>query len=186
MSCCRLETERLLLRPPEAGDIARIVPLLGDYAVARNLSRVPHPYGAEDAQSFISRAAEERALGQTHVFAIVPKSDGALAGTCGLHLKDDGVFEFGYWLGQPYWGRGLASEAARRLAAFAFHDLDAPTLRAGWFHDNPASGHVLDKLGAVPAGVEHRDCLARGHAVYCHMVVLDRENFRRRQRKPGP
>lgn len=181
MPCCRLETERLLLRPPEAGDVARIVPLIGDYAVAKNLSRVPHPYAEEDAKTFLAKADEERALGQSHVFAIVPKSEGALVGTCGLHLKDDGVFEFGYWLGQPYWGKGYASEAAKRLVAFAFHDLDVSILRAGYYHDNPVSGRVLAKLGCVTAGVEHRDCLARGHAVYCHMVVLDRENFGRRK-----
>jgi [ribosomal protein S5]-alanine N-acetyltransferase len=184
MSCCRLESERLLLRPPVAGDIARIVALIGDYDVAKNLSTVPHPYSEEDAKNFLAKQVESRARGQSHVFAIVPKSEGAQIGSCGVHLKEDGIFEFGYWLGKPFWGQGYASEAARRLVGFAFRDLDAPVLRAGWFHDNPASGRVLEKLGAVPAGVEHRDCLARGHAVYCHMVVLDREFFGRKQRKP--
>jgi RimJ/RimL family protein N-acetyltransferase len=178
-----LETERLLLRPPEAGDTPRIVTLIGDYDIAKNLSTAPHPYGEEDAKNFLARQEEGRARGQSHVFAIVPRDEGALIGSCGLHLKDDGVFEIGYWLGKPYWGQGYASEAARRLAGFGFHDLDAPVLRAGYFHDNPASGRVLEKLGAVPAGVEHRDCLARGHAVYCHMVVLDRKHFGRKQRR---
>jgi len=181
MSCCRLETERLLLRPLEASDISRLVPLIGDYEVAKNLSRVPYPYSEDQAREFLEKAALERARGESYAFAATLKTDGVLIGGCGVHLKDDGMFEIGYWLGKPYWGRGYASEAARRLAGFAFAELKAPVLKARYFHDNPASGHVLKKLGAVPAGAEHVDCLARGHAVYCHKVVVDRENFGRRR-----
>ena len=50
-----LETERLLLRPPEAGDMPAMVPLVGDYDVAKNLSRVPHPYMRRDAEEFIAQ-----------------------------------------------------------------------------------------------------------------------------------
>jgi len=64
----------------------------------------------------------------------------------GSHL-DDGTFEFGYWLGKPYWKQGYATEAARRLVAFAFDDMKADYVWAGWFHDNPRSGNVLAKLG---------------------------------------
>ena len=170
-----------MLRPPEAGDIPRLVPLLNDYGVARNLSRVPYPYTEAHAREFLERGRRDRALGQAYPFAALRKADGLLIGGCGLRLKDDGVFELGYWLGKPYWMQGYASEAARRVACFAFRDLKAPTLKASYFHDNPASGHVLKKLGGVPAGVGHIDCVARGHAVYCHKVVLDRENFGRKQ-----
>ena len=183
MSCCRLETERLLLRPQGADDIPAIVSLLNDFDVAKNLATVPHPYTEEHAHAFLARGADDRARGQAYPFALFLKANGALIGGCGLRLKDDGVFEMGYWLGRPFWGQGYASEAARRVAGFAFHNLDAPTLRASYFHDNPASGHVLEKLGCVPAGVEHIDCLARGHAVYSHRVVLDRENFGRNREK---
>ena len=181
MSCCRLETERLLLRPQGANDIPAIVSLLNDFDISKNLARVPYPYTEDQAREFLARAVEDRAKGQSYPFAVTRKEDDALIGGCGLRLKDDGVFELGYWLGRPYWGQGYASEAARRVAGFAFHNLDAPTIRASYFHDNPASGHVLEKLGCVPAGVEHIDCLARGHAVYSHRVVLDRENFGRKK-----
>jgi [ribosomal protein S5]-alanine N-acetyltransferase len=183
MSCCRLETERLLLRPQGADDIPRIVPLLNDFDVSKNLASVPYPYTEEHGHAFLARGTEDRARGQAYSFAITLRQDGTLIGGCGLRLKDDGVFELGYWLGRPYWSKCYASEAARRTAAFAFHSLDAPVIRASYFHDNPASGHVLEKLGAVPAGVQHIDCLARGHAVYCHQVVLDRENFGRNREK---
>ncbi len=176
MSCTRLETERLLLRPPSLADVASVVAIANDYDVAKNLSKLPHPYTQKDAEDFVARASENRALGSDFAFAITRKHDGAYMGGICLHLKD-GKFEFGYWLGKPYWRQGYATEAARRLVAFAFHDLKADSVWAGWYHDNPASGHVLEKLGCKPNGAEPRDCLARGHAVYCHLVILSREDF---------
>jgi ribosomal-protein-alanine N-acetyltransferase len=176
MSCCRLESERLLLRPPEPRDVPAIVTWIGDWDVAKNLSKCPHPYTEEHAQEFLLRAAEGRAKGTDFGFAITRKSDGCYLGQIGLHLKD-GTFEVGYWLGKPFWFQGFASEAARRVVAFAFRDLRAETVWAGWFHDNPRSGHVLEKLGCRPNGQEPRACLARGHEVLCNLVVLSRADF---------
>jgi len=183
MPCSQLQTERLLLRPQTAADIPSLVSLLNDFEVAKNLARVPHPYTEDHARSFLVRGAEERAKGIAYPFAMIAKSDGTLIGGCGLHLKDDGVFELGYWIGRPFWGRGYASEGARRLAAFAFYDLKAARLSAGWFHGNPASGRVLEKLGGVFAGGEQRESLARGEAVGLHDVepaecVEERERAR--------
>jgi len=180
MSCRRLETERLLLRPPEASDIAAMVALANDYDVAKNLSRLPHPYGEDDAKSFIAHADEGRAKGSDFNFAIIGKRDDAFMGVVGARLRDNGLFEIGYWLGKPYWGQGYATEAARKLAGFTFHALKATKVTAGYFHDNPASAHVLEKVGFRPDGASQRDCLARGHTVYCLGMLLERENFGRR------
>ena len=178
MPSCRLETERLLLRPLEVADIPALVPLIGDFDVAKNLSRVPYPYTNEHARAFIELTVQTRAAGTDFNFAITRKTDGIYMGGCGVHAKD-GAFEFGYWLGKPFWGQGYATETARRLVEFAFEEMAVPGLVAGWFHDNPASGRVLEKLGCVPDGAGQRDCLARGHAVYCHNVKLDHESFER-------
>ena len=68
-------------------------------------------------------------------------------GGCGLHTHN-GELELGYWYGKPYWKMGYATEAARRVLEFAFDELKAPAVWAGWFHDNPNSGHVLGKLAS--------------------------------------
>jgi ribosomal-protein-alanine N-acetyltransferase len=176
MSCCRLETERLLLRPPEQRDAPAIVSGIGDWDVAKNLSKCPHPYREEYAHEFLARAVEGLAAGTDFNFAIERCDDDAYVGQIGLHLKN-GKFEIGYWLGKPYWGRGYASEAARRVALFGFKSLKAESIWAGWFHDNPASGHVLEKLGCRPDGQEPRHCVARGHEVMCNLVILSRADF---------
>jgi len=171
---CILESERLLLRPPGRRDIPAIVPLANDFDVAKNLSRLPHPYTAQDGENFVVMAEEKRAAGTDFSFAITRKSDGAFIGCTGLHLKD-GQFEFGYWLGKPYWRSGYATEAAARLVAFAFDEMRADTVWAGWFHDNPRSGNVLAKLGCVPLGFDKRFCLARNMEIGCNLVSLSRE-----------
>jgi RimJ/RimL family protein N-acetyltransferase len=168
----RLETERLILRPPTMADVAAFVPLIADFDVARNLSSVPHPYTEEAGRAFILRAQERRAAGGDHAFAIVRKADDAYIGAAGVHPERN--WEFGYWIGKPYWRNGYATEAARRIVRFAFEDLDTDYLTAGWFFDNPVSGRILEKLGCVPNGIEERECLARGGTVACNKVVITR------------
>jgi RimJ/RimL family protein N-acetyltransferase len=145
---------------------------LSDYDVARMTSRVPHPYGESDAEAFI-------ASGEANRFVIERKGDGLFMGMAGIHA-DDG-YEFGYWLGRPFWGFGYATEAAQRLVSYAFTVLDVNQLHAGWFYDNPASGHVLAKLGARHNGSAMRDCRARGMALLCHDMLLTRADFLRKQ-----
>lgn len=176
----RLETDRLLLRPPEIGDVAAITTWIGDYDVSKNLAAVAHPFREADARAFVGRAAEALAKGEAYSFAIVRKAGSVFMGGIGLRLKD-GRYELGYWLGKPFWGQGYATEAARRVVAFAFHDLGAETVWAGWFHDNPASGRVLAKLGAQPDGFEPRMSLARGHEVACNTMTLTRAEFGRKR-----
>jgi len=173
---CILESERLILRPPRPCDIQSMTVWLSDYDVARMTSRVPHPYSEADAESFLALNAEHR-------FVIQRKRDGVFLGMAGLHAQDGQElgYEFGYWLGKPFWGFGYATEGARRLVRFAFEALGLESVHAGWFYDNPASGHVLAKLGARHNGSQSRECRARGRAVLCHDMLLTRADFLRKQ-----
>jgi RimJ/RimL family protein N-acetyltransferase len=169
-----LETERLLLRPPRAADISHFLPLINDFDVSRNLSRVPYPYTEDDACAFIVNTNHGFREASDYAFAILLRP-GLFIGVCGLHPT--GGWEFGYWLGKRYWGKGYATEAAGRVVAFAFDELNADTLRAGWYHDNPVSGRVLEKLGFRLTGEAERTCPARGCKVNCHLVELDRATY---------
>ena len=150
---------------------------LSDYDVARMTSRVPHPYAEDDAEAFV-------AAGEPNRFVITRKKDGMFMGLTGLHAgptKAEEGYEFGYWLGKPFWGFGFATEAAQRLTGFAFDMLQQERVKAGWYHDNPASGHVLAKLGARHNGSKMRDCAARKRPVLCHEMLLTRADFLRKQ-----
>lgn len=174
---CALESERLILRPPRPTDIAAMVVWLGDFNVARNLARVPHPYDEQDAETFVAGIGRDP---QSRVFSILRKTDGLFLGGIGLHPQGDAM-EFGYWLGVPFWGQGYATEAAHRLVTYAFVDLGYEHLQAGWFADNPASGHVLAKLGGRHNGSKLRESRARGAKVLCHEMLLTRADFLRKQ-----
>ena len=173
---CILESERLILRPPRPTDIQSMTVWLSDFDVSKMTSRVPYPYGEGDAEAFLAMADEHR-------FVIQRKSDGVFLGMTGLHAEEgpETGYEFGYWLGKPFWGFGYATEAAHRLVSHAFAALDQGTVHAAWFYDNPASGRVLAKLGARHNGSAMRDCRARGRSVLCHDMLLTRADFLRKQ-----
>ena len=68
--------------------------------------------------------------------------------------------ELGYWVGLPYWRRGFATEAGRRLLAWGFGELGLHRIQAHHLMRNPASGRVLEKLGMSCEGI-HRDWLLK-------------------------
>lgn len=176
----RLETPRLLLRPPEYSDVPAIAKYLGDFDVAKNLANVPHPFGEAEARAFVTRAHQRRALGEGFCFSILDAENEWLLGCCRLTLAD-GRYKISYWLGKGYWNRGYATEAVKRLVGFAFHDLKADQVWASWFADNPASGRVLEKLGFRPVETCLRESMARNEFVPCNRTTLSRAEFGRKR-----
>ena len=147
MSAETLETARLRLRPAKAGDAPRITSLINDPDVARMSTRIPHPYALEDAESFLARCEAE----DEKVFAIDYADDG-LVGVIGFHDTGRLGPEVGYWLGRPYWGKGLATEATQAALVLAAKSWGRRCVVSSHFADNPASGRVLEKAGFLYTG----------------------------------
>jgi RimJ/RimL family protein N-acetyltransferase len=168
MSAETLQTERLRLRAPAVSDAERLAQLANDAAVARMSTRIPHPYALSDAEAFLDYLT----LGEEQVFAIEHGDEG-LVGMIGLHDTGRVGPEVGYWLGQPYWGRGLATEAARGVLGWAARR-GRRCVVSSHFADNPASGAVLIKAGFLYTGeVTRAFSKARGREVDTrHMVWL--------------
>ncbi len=165
-----LKTPRLKLRAPKAADAPGIAVLANDPDVARMTTRMPHPYGPADAEAFLGACAGHDPR-RERVFAI-ERSDGQLVGMLGFHPNPAGRTEIGYWLGRPYWGQGLATEAAEAALDWARLGWGRRYLLAGHFADNPASGQVLCKTGFLYTGdVEPRHSLARGEVAATRMMV---------------
>ena len=163
-----LKTERLMLRAPCRSDVPAIVRFAGDRRIAENTARIPHPYGAEDAEEFI--ASVNRQDGSV-TFTIV--LDSSLIGVCGIDLRPDGA-ELGYWLGAPYWGRGYATEAVRAVIDHAFGELGHEVLLSGARVSNPASRRVLEKCGFQWTGVRLSRIRAINSAAPVDRFRLDR------------
>jgi len=174
-------TQRLVLRAPMLSDLPAFVAILNDYDVAKNLQKVPHPFTAPLFREALARCDRERRDGAVYSFAVTRALDGNVIGMCSMERGENGAWEFGYWYGKTYWRQGYATEAARPVMRFAFEDMAADRLTAGWFDDNPASGAVLHKLGFAITGVEPVRCLARGCEVLCNRVQLTRDEFARKK-----
>ncbi|MEO8392775.1 MAG: GNAT family N-acetyltransferase [Chloroflexota bacterium] len=146
-----LETERLILRPLAMSDAPTVRLLAGDYEVAKTTLNMPHPYPEDAAEAFIQSRIDNADKGS--VFGIVRKADQQLMGAMGIH--PEGRFsraEMGYWLGVPYWNQGYASEAARRIVAFGFEELELNRIHASYFSENIASRRVMEKAGMIYEG----------------------------------
>lgn len=172
-----LASDRLVLRPFRLSDGPTVEELAGAFDVAKMLDVVPFPYPAGDGARWIATHDDNRAAGAEYPFAI--EMDGKLVGSVGLNRETDGLFHLGYWIGMPYWGKGIATEAARLALAFAFDDLVEPEVKSGHYADNHASGRVMTKLGFRYAKESMRFSKARGHAVRFLDTRLTREGFRR-------
>lgn len=161
-----LKTRRMLLRPPFLEDAAQIAARVGLKEVAWNLGRVPHPYDVSDAEDWLQHVPTKWEEDTSYVLAMTLPDDGVI-GCISLRLVPMDVWEIGYWLGKPWWGRGYASEAAAALMTWAEGELALSRFASGHFADNPASGRILTKLGFVPAGETELFGRARGRKDPC-------------------
>ena len=134
----------------------------------------PHPYGIEDGKRFIAQA---RAMTPRTYFAI--EVEGRVAGGIGYTLHSDveriGA-EVGYWLGQVFWGRGIATTALRLLTAHAFQA--HPELQRLWavpYATNAASARVLEKAGYVREGTLRRSAIKDGRVLDQWMYAIVRD-----------
>ncbi len=152
------------IRPWQAADSEALARLAGDRAVWRHLrDAFPHPYTRKDARAWIRAAGRQAPLQH---FAI-ESGDGspAVAGGIGLVAQADvhaGTAEIGYWLGSPFWGRGIMSAALGAFTAFAFEEFRLRRLYAGVFAWNAASMRVLEKCGYAREGVLRNAILKDG------------------------
>jgi [ribosomal protein S5]-alanine N-acetyltransferase len=172
-----LTTDRLLLRALAETDADALIRELNDFAIARNLARVPWPYEPHHAREFLHWA---RSLDHRTLFCAVEEksSPGKLIGILSYEWSEaaqDAVF--GYWYCKASWGRGIATEAGRTVIAHAFSVNKHPLLRADYHLDNPASGNVLHKLGFIEKGPALHHSLAQGRDIPSMEMQLTRQQW---------
>jgi ribosomal-protein-alanine N-acetyltransferase len=113
--------------------------------------RFPHPYTTSDAEDWVGM--NHVLVGPPVNFAIALEEE-AIGGV-GIELLDDvhhRTANIGYWLAEPFWGRGIATAALNFMTDYAFETFPIDRLQAGVFGWNPASARVLEKAGYVQEG----------------------------------
>jgi ribosomal-protein-alanine N-acetyltransferase len=148
----RIVTDRLELRPYAVDDVPVIHAVL--YGDAEAMRLIGGAVDLEEARRRIEvYISHQRSAGYAF-WAVVERATGALAGEAGLiPFGGEGPdVELGYAFGRAFWGRGLATEAARAVLAEAFGPLGLKRVVAVTKPANLGSQRVLAKLGFVPAG----------------------------------
>jgi len=171
IGCPTLLTERLVLRQPHHDDIDDLAVLANNRRIANMLGRMPHPYGEAEAKAFVDTATGPRA--REAIYAITEAKSGALLGCAGLNPVN-GALDLGYWIGQPYWGKGFATEAAHALVDLAFRATNISHLTASCRVTNAASRRVIHKCGFQYVGQGMMNSLAAG-PVTAERYRLDRK-----------
>ena len=135
--------------------------------------RFPHPYTLQDAEEFLR--PREQALPVTD-FCIEYKQE--CIGCIGIIPQTD-VYrrsaEIGYWLGEPFWGKGIATRAVQQLSAHVFQQSDVIRLYACIFAGNTASGRVLEKAGFRLEGIGRNAVFKDGQVLDEHRYALLKE-----------
>ena len=160
----RLECNLCVIREWQPSDEAALIAVANNRNVWRNLHHCfPHPYTQADAGFWFSLLA---AMPEPTHWAI--EVNGVAVGGIGMDIGE-GIFaksgQFGYWLGEQYWGRGIVSEAVRATSQYALSHFGLARLEAPVFAWNPASMWVLEKAGFVREGVLRNSVLKEGQLI---------------------
>jgi len=175
MSVVFLETERLQLRSHEAGDEERFVAMQMDPQVRRFVGG--SPWSEERARARFRSEYLGQPVTHDGLWATVLKSENAYIGHCGICAREDPTeVRLAYYIAQPHWGRGYATEASRASVALAFGKLGFERVVADLAAGHAASIRVLEKLGFV----FHRSEEIRGRVFHSYELTRDRWN------QPGP
>lgn len=157
-------------------DKTALAALLNNKKILDNLrDGLPYPYTESDAAEFI---AAMRAADRTKTFAFAIAAGDALAGSIGafrcenIHAR---TAEMGYYIGEPYWGRGLATGAVRQVCGFIFEHTDIIRIFAEPFAYNTASCRVLEKAGFQLEGVLRSNAVKNGRVLDMKLYALVKE-----------
>lgn len=143
-----LQTERLILRPWENDDAEELFRYAKDPDIGPIAGWPPHA-NVENSREIIRDV-----LSAPETYAVILKETGKPVGSVGLLFGENGTkplpeceAELGYWIGKPYWGRGLIPEASREVIRHAFEHLDVQRIWCVCDDSNDKSKRVMDKCG---------------------------------------
>lgn len=147
-----LTDHSILLREFRKKDAVGIQRIANNINIAKNLrDGFPHPYTLNDAHKFI-----ENAMVQTPPCLFAIDYQGKYVGNIGL-AKGQDVYhqsaEIGYFIGELYWGNGIATRAVNLITEYGFQQLNLIRIHTGIYDYNEASMRVLEKCGFIKEGV---------------------------------
>ena len=153
---------KVTLRDVRHSDAAALMAMLSSEEVAEFVS--PLPRSLEGFEDFISEVHNERVVGNSFCFAIVPEGYEDAMGLFQVRQLEPGFIsaEWGFALGSPFWGTGVFLEGARAVIDFAFNVVGVHRLEARSIASNARGNAALRKVGAMQEGVLRRSFQRNG------------------------
>ena len=175
----RFETDRLFLRPWTEDDAESLYEYAKDPAVGP-IAGWPVHTSADNSRDIIREV-----LSADETYAVCLKEDNRAIGSVGLiqpaqsHTKTaDDEIEIGYWIGVPFWGKGLIPEAVRRLQEHAFFDLGCSAMWCGYYDGNEKSKKCQEKCGFIYHHTEeNKPCELMGDVRTEHFTRITKEEW---------
>ena len=121
---------------------------------------MPHPYTLANAEAYLRNVAHEGAK-----YSLCIEVEGKAGGAISLRFESDVhrlTAELGYWLAEPFWGRGIMTEAVSAMVEHAFASFALRRIFASVYANNPASAHVLEKAGFLFEGRIRQNVIKEG------------------------
>lgn len=174
-----LKTVRIVLRPWRETDAGDLYQYAKDDRVGPAAGWPPHESAEQSAEIIRTVFAQEG------VYAVTLKEDDTAIGCVGLIIGSTSNFplsktegEISYWIGVPFWGRGLTPEAVREMVRYGFEDLNLTALWCGYYDGNEPSKRVAEKCGFRHYHTEApRLCELIGQVRVQHVSRLTREEY---------
>ncbi len=180
-----IESERLLLRIVERGDLPDLLEINSSDEVTRYL-----PYGTwntpSDGEAWYERVVTRHSEGTAMQLVVVDKRSGRVVGTCLLFNFDNASerAELGYVLGKAHWRRGFMREALAVLLAFAFDEMGLRRIEAHADARNVASDRLLRRIGFTHEGLLRQRTLLKGETTDSNVYGLLRAEWSESSRRP--
>ncbi len=162
------------LRPFTLDDLDSLVKYANNPKIAANMTdQFPHPYTRETGEKFIAMAISHDPI---RIRAI--EVNGGACGGIGIHPGEDvhrKNAEMGYWLAEPFWGKGIITEAIKQAIEYGFKTFDISRIFARPYGFNLASQRVLEKAGFKKEAVLKNTLFKNGE--YTDEVIYSITNF---------
>jgi RimJ/RimL family protein N-acetyltransferase len=164
------------IRSYEYSDKTAIVKYANNFNVSKLLrDQFPFPYTEEMAEMWLVHACNQDPESN---FAIA--NDKELIGAIGIHFQEDVnrfSAEIGYWLGEPFWNKGIISQALKLFTEFAFTNFELNRIFANVFEGNTASEKVLLKCGYKKEATLKKAVFKEGNFIDQYIYALLKDEF---------
>ncbi|MDR0372643.1 MAG: GNAT family N-acetyltransferase [Nitrososphaerota archaeon] len=168
---------QVTIREWKFGDASDLAVVVNNKKLQDNLrDGLPFPYVEKDAEAYIGSILSAQ-KGVQYIFAIL--CDGKVIGSIGVHRRENVhrlTAEIGYCIAEPYWGKGITTEAVRLVCDYVFTNTDIVRVFAEFYVSNTASCRVLEKAGFQYEGTLRQNAIKNGQIIDMKLYALLKTN----------